>query len=548
MSRKKISIGLIILIIAVLAVIVTCKSENHFMEQKKKPTLEYTDEMILASCDWFNIIIPKDENRGLHVDVRGFSKGDGYIHVFFPESARKSNLVCYVYDRNNQYLARKVINLDGTSSICGYTIVNDETNLPTMYLEMDSHSDYLSMISKEVHDDICEGSMYISESKDIASSFGKAEEINRMMRTSGAADDLLIRCTLQGRGNLSWDYADRKSFSLRFDKKVNLFGMGENKAYNLVSQQLDPSILKNYVFNEMAKNVNMPYQPNMNFVTVYIDGEYQGIYLLTTKISEGKNRVALKTGDYFYNFNSPHIEHQFINHKQYMFNESPYADVFDTWFTDPAFLPGEEVVYPEEASIEELNEAGELFIDFLESIADYSSDDYLDYIDVENMARYYWIQEASLNFDAFGRSVYIKYDHETGKFIMGPVWDMDLAIGSPFDAFGQMFDTPDGWRIRNGCWYVGLFEHESFRKVVKKVYFEEFRDVMVNSVDNFYALHDALGTDAVMHYDFFGSINRDHLLDYAHDDFHEDYDEYCDAMIQFYKDRVKWIDEEMSKE
>ena len=133
------------------------------------------------------------------------------------------------------------------------------------------------------------------------------------------------------------------------------------------------------------------------------------------------------------------------------------------------------------------------------------------------------------------------YTQSDGKIHLGPVWDMDLTLGSPFGINGDPFDKPEGWKIRKYGWYSTLFSNESFVKAVNDAYYSGIREELLNGLDGFVNEKNSLGKDAYTNWLLFGKSNPDVTLDYGNT-----YDEYCDNMIGFYIDRITWIDEQMN--
>lgn len=98
---------------------------------------------------------------------------------------------------------------------------------------------------------------------------------------------------LSGHGNSSWLMTEKRSFQLKFPEQVNLFDMGAARNWLLISNAFDPSLLRNYITYDLAKEIGLEYSPESVFVDWYADGEYQGSYLLCEKIEVEKDRVAI---------------------------------------------------------------------------------------------------------------------------------------------------------------------------------------------------------------------------------------------------------------
>ena len=148
-----------------------------------------------------------------------------------------------------------------------------------------------------------------------------------------------------------------------------------------------------------------------------------------------------------------------------------------------------------------------------------------------------------MNYDGWERCVYMYYTHNDRKIHVGPVWDMDLTLGANHPKLGIYFDTPDGWKIREGGWYTELFKNKEFCQAVYNEYYNNgIREILLNGVNEFEQNKERLGDDGYLNYRFYGYSNKwGVVLEHG-----ENYDEYCDNLIDFYRKRITWIDSQMA--
>ncbi len=529
MSRKRITLLITALVIGAAATAGALLCEKKSDAMVLRPTYDCTDEQILT-FPYFDLVAASGENRNLPCDVESYSIGDGYIHLILPDDVPETCVAVYIRDIDGNYLARRVYDFTNPVMIGEWEVVLDHATLPVMYFESEDPDVYTAMNERDEQDIICDGNMHIrvgeKESKDNG---WYREYLSR-------SDDRSAKTTasLQGRGNSSWHTANKKkSYTLRLSKSQNLLGMGEHKSWNLIGNAFDLSLIRNITFNGIAKKAGVLYQPEMRNINLFVDGKYEGVYTLTTKVKQGKRRVPLKKGDYFYKMDPPH-------------QDQPVLYESKTWTEDGGDYPVADIVYPEVATGDELEASQKIlqrFIDAVESPKE--TPDLEDIADLESIARYYWVEEMSMNYDAWSRSLYMYYKHNDGKMYLGPVWDMDLTLGAYFEKQNVPFDDPEGWKIRCGGWFKTLFEDERFKKAVSDVYFNGgVREALLGGVYDLREYKRALGDDGDVNYLLFGNANvRDMNLDFGYD-----YEEYTDGMIDFYKRRAEWIDNEMRAE
>ena len=98
---------------------------------------------------------------------------------------------------------------------------------------------------------------------------------------------------IKGRGNSTWQM-EKKPYNIKLDDKENLFDMGKTKKWSLIANHGDDSMIRNVLAYEAAERAGMPYNPQFTPVDVYINGNYMGAYLLTTRIGIDKSNVDIE--------------------------------------------------------------------------------------------------------------------------------------------------------------------------------------------------------------------------------------------------------------
>ncbi|MDE6918220.1 MAG: CotH kinase family protein [Lachnospiraceae bacterium] len=102
------------------------------------------------------------------------------------------------------------------------------------------------------------------------------------------------------RGNSS-RWFDKKSYLLKFGTaqekiKVSVMGMNPSDKWVLYGPFLDRTLLRNYLCYSVAGQI-MEYAPQARYCELFLNGEYQGLYLVVEAVSVEEGRLALrKTG------------------------------------------------------------------------------------------------------------------------------------------------------------------------------------------------------------------------------------------------------------
>lgn len=95
----------------------------------------------------------------------------------------------------------------------------------------------------------------------------------------------IYRATIKYRGASSYSKLDKKQYRIKFyknekdsAKEVSLAGMGANSEWVLNGPYLDKTLIRNKLVYDLARELN-GWAPDTRFVELFVDGEYQGVYL-----------------------------------------------------------------------------------------------------------------------------------------------------------------------------------------------------------------------------------------------------------------------------
>ena len=272
------------------------------------------------------------------------------------------------------------------------------------------------------------------------------------------------------RGNSTAD-AEKKPYNFKFDKAQDLFGFGESKKWSLLAECLDPTMLRNKLFFTLAKEMGMDYVSDSEYVMVYVDDVYEGAYLLaeTADVSPSRLDINLENGDLAFEYEAEREDEE----ATYLYTEHGWRFVAN----DPEF--------PTEDDMERF--LGTVYnFDDVAYTFDY---DYLcSFIDVNNFAKYYLLNEFAKNIDFDYSSV--KFYKKNGVVYVGPVWDFDLSsgnyslsyhyeayIGDTMEEKEELMDSYSGrWCYKNLV-FDALTHYPDFMSLVEE-YYDEYKDLL----------------------------------------------------------------------
>lgn len=267
-----------------------------------------------------------------------------------------------------------------------------------------------------------------------------------------------VAARIRGRGNSTWG-APKKPYQIRFDEKMPVLGMLEDRRWVLLAHHADKSLLRNELTFELAKLSRFDWSPQGEFVDVYIDDEYRGTYQLCHKVEATANRVAL--GDTGFLLEIDQLDR--LNSDDVYFETNTYLYNIK----DPDLQFGDARYQAVEAFVNEV-ESTLLGPDVL-----HPTEGYKKYVDVSSFVDYYLINEITRNTDAkFYSSTFLTY--VPGQPLkLGPIWDFDLSLGNVDYNDNYLIE---GFYMKDAPFFAPLFDDPSFVQEIKdqfEVFYEE---------------------------------------------------------------------------
>ncbi len=337
---------------------------------------------------------------------------------------------------------------------------------------------------------------------------------------------------------------------------VKLLGMPKENDWILLANYNDKSFMRNSLAFHWFEKMGH-YATRTRACEVILNGKYQGIYILTEKIKQDKNRVNIAgidaddnagdsvTGGYIFKidytdegswtgsyppidrpstqvdfvYHDPKTEELSAEQKLYLKN---YVHAFET------VLRSAEFKYPETG--------------------------YRAYIDVQSFIDYILIGEVSRNVDAYKKSRFFSKERDSrgGLLASGPVWDMDWSMKNIWDCDFLSQTDGSGWAYKiNDCnvwpappgWEVRLMQDPLFvnqlytrytdlrKTILSNQYIEKYADSVKNHLMEAQARHyqtwDILGKNV-------GASEKDAIP--------TTYEGEVNKLVNWLKLRLSWLD------
>lgn len=327
---------------------------------------------------------------------------------------------------------------------------------------------------------------------------------------------------IKGRGNTTWNNIEKKPYNIKLAKKTALLGMDKSKKWCLLANGQEHSMIRNRFTYDMANEVGLPFAPDSRFLDLYANGEYLGTYQLSEKVDvgsdnlvkiedlEGKTEEAVMAAAGSDSVDLSSYPQYNVgsfgranSRRGYQIPNDP-EDITGGYLVEYVFGVGEasgfvtsrnqnvDLRAPEFASAAQIDYIANFMQDMEDAI--YSETGYnakgkhyTEYIDAEDAAKMYLIQELSMNMDCGISSTFLYKDSDKagdGKLHISPAWDFDIA-------YGNLLNSKDGVKMtdytkffasisklsntRNTYTIFGaLCRHDDFNELAAKVWREEF--------------------------------------------------------------------------
>ena len=276
--------------------------------------------------------------------------------------------------------------------------------------------------------------------------------------------DLESGALIRVRGNSS-RYFDKKNYLLRFTDEEGKYqdrqvmGMDAHYEWALHGPFLDKTMLRNYMWYNIAGEM-MDWAPNVRFCEVVLNGEYQGLYVMTETITNGEDcRVNVSEP-----VDNTTATGYVLRLDRFSNNPLKTLDNF-TYYTYRISRRNGlimDIEYPRSGALTpELAEAIEQdFSDFEKSLYSFDHDTerygYKTLIDVNSFVDYFILNEFTQNYDAGYLSTYV-YKDIGGKYRMA-VWDFNNSCDNYQDVSTEIED----FRMQDTLWQWMLCKDEAY--------------------------------------------------------------------------------------
>ena len=356
-------------------------------------------------------------------------------------------------------------------------------------------------------------------------------------------EQLKNKVQIRYRGNSSLSF-DKHQYLLKFvnnnleEKAVSLLGMNEENKWILNGPYLDKTLIRNYLAYNISGKI-MEHVPEVRYCEVFLDGKYQGVYLLIESVSRTLTEVTRYKPNWSNGMSSYIIRLDRADDKNVMLNNlSKYTG---------KVVSGNaiNIVYPSEKDLKDniVEYINEDFSKFEKALYSYDYKEYEKYIDVDSFVDYMLINEFFKNSDAGTHSTYL-YKDVRGKLHMGPVWDFNNSANN----YVEEVYGPTNFLFQDKTWYDMLLKDEEFvNKIIKR--YRELRKSYLSDayIQNYIdSTNNYLGSAIDRNFEVWGYTFTEESIPDMLRPSNRNYTSYEEALKQlktFLKKRGEWLDE-----
>lgn len=236
-----------------------------------------------------------------------------------------------------------------------------------------------------------------------------------------------IALQIKGRGNNKWTNYDKKPYRIKFTAKQKPLGMSDsNKHFVLIpAADDDLAFLRFPVGMRLSMLMELDYTPEYRPIEVVLNGDYIGFYIFAEKVRVGKNRVniteqednetdpTMVTGGWLVEIDDNEDDAQIVT-------TDGAGNELRITYDSPEVLSSVQSEYLS-SQIAAINTAV--------YTSDKTSTEWQSAIDIDQLARYYVVQEVMDNIEAFHGGTYMNKDIGAAtKWKFGPVWSFSDGL------------------------------------------------------------------------------------------------------------------------
>lgn len=241
---------------------------------------------------------------------------------------------------------------------------------------------------------------------------------------------------IKARGNYTRQAFAKKPFKLKLGSKQKLLGLSQSKHFALLAHADDNfGYLRNFTGFNLGRRIGLPWTPDQQPVEVVINGDYRGLYFLTESIRIEKDRIDIAELDD--NVSDPELVSGGYLVELDNYDEDNQIRMDEKSCVANHWLDRLRVTWDTPEKYSELQRR--FVTDQFTAMNDFvgaNSDQLWSYMDLDDAARYYVVEEIMSHTESYHGSTYLFRDRGEGqKWHFSPLWDFGNGFNGSTDRF-----------------------------------------------------------------------------------------------------------------
>jgi hypothetical protein len=278
-----------------------------------------------------------------------------------------------------------------------------------------------------------------------------------------------VAIRIRGRGNSTWHFGEEKRpLRIRFEEPQSFADASHiARDWVLIANHFDLTLMRTYLAFYLSSHLDgMYWSPFSQFVNLYINGEYLGLYQLADERDADTGRARLTAhgnpavSEYLFELAHSVMGTGELGTDYIIVNGMPY----DLRFPGNRYRNGHmDYLYEFISNVENVARAGDF-----EAISQV--------VDIPSFIDFYLVQEFFKNIDVGFNSVFmqIRGQNENRRLHFGPVWDFDRSAGNMYywDTYEHLHAA-----VRNNLFRLLMSNPEIFELAARR-----WEEIVVNEV------------------------------------------------------------------
>ena len=421
-----------------------------------------TDDWEIFNLGGMSLDIAVDASQGLTLIKKGANLTTN-VNI-------TSGSISFTYPGADYYTVPVNFVIDGTEPVKPGPVTGLSGTLPVLYINVYTDETH-SFFDNSVNDKDLAHKNYFTYAEYWLDVNNCQWLIDEGAKNVGSEEEPLA-LQIKARGNFTRTGFSKKPFKLKLDKKQSLLGMSKSKHYAILAHADDTKgYLRNFTGFNLGKRIGLPWTPWQQPVEVVINGDYRGLYFLTESIRIEEDRVNITELD-------DNVSEKGLVSGGYIVELDNYDEDDDAQIRMPEAVHRNAGIYHNDMlritfdTPEVYSELQRRFItDQFTAMNGYvgNGDDALwSYLDLDDAARYYIVEEIVSHTESYHGSTYLFRDRGEGqKWHFSPLWDFGNAFNGSTSAF--FYDQNANFTFGN-TWIPSMRCNAKFNDKVKKTW------------------------------------------------------------------------------